>query len=374
MDLPSATILITTKNWKEDMLRVLHIVPATPYGGLQKQAADLAAEQSHRGLQIRVALIYENVSLADTLRMNGVPITEIPGSRPSFSGAVALWRLLRSNSADVVHLHGILMWVCIVGLLSKNTRWILHVHSYPARDGSIKARINRSLVRWLCDAFVCVSHSVENEARIAFGSSRTFVVHNGIKVPSLAPNVAMSSGEPVFGIAMRLTEDKGTSCIVPIASALAEKCSFARILIAGDGPARADLELQLKKLCLPVPVTMLGHCDPMSNFWSRVDASFFVSPRDTFGLTILESVAHGVPVFGYISGSGSDEVLQALAPEGCVPRGEASQLVSRALAITRDLRRLEQIRSESHSRASRDFNIEACAKAMVGVYNNVLSS
>ena len=350
-------------------------MPAIPYGGMQKFAGDLVVAQRALSIDARIALIYENDEFANRMRSLKVTVTVITGSRPTLTGAIDLSKLLREGTTEVVHLHGILFWVRCLGLMTKRMPWLLHVHSYSRVGNGLKAKLNWKLLRRLCDAVVYVSESVKSESASFPRKTAMDTIANGISIPALEKaRRKPSTDAPVFGVAMRLTIDKGASEIPKLAAELNARCPAAQLVIAGEGPARTDLENEIHRLKLSHAVTFLGHCAEMANFWSQIDVSFFVSPRDTFGLTIVESVANGVPVFGYRTGAGSDELLANLAPQPYHPKTTAGELVETALVLIRNPTAYAEAQRSSHARAVQDYDLQTCAGRLNAIYRRIIKS
>jgi len=94
-------------------------------------------------------------------------------------------------------------------------------------------------------------------------------------------------------------------------------------LIAGDGPMRKKLEATAEGL----DVTFLGRIsdrNQLAEIMASVDVVIAPSPYETFGLTILESLACGTPVVVSNNGAG-----QELIENGC---GEAVESIGTEVA------------------------------------------
>jgi glycosyltransferase involved in cell wall biosynthesis len=79
------------------------------------------------------------------------------------------------------------------------------------------------------------------------------------------------------------------------------------VVIAGDGPARPELERQA---AAREDVTFLGFLDreELPTFYSVLDAFAFPSPVETQGLVALEAIACGTPVVAVAGGALSESV------------------------------------------------------------------
>jgi len=79
------------------------------------------------------------------------------------------------------------------------------------------------------------------------------------------------------------------------------------VVLAGDGPARADLQARAADR---ENVRFLGFLDreELATFYSTLDVFAFPSPVETQGLVALESIACGTPVVAVDSGALSESI------------------------------------------------------------------
>lgn len=68
-----------------------------------------------------------------------------------------------------------------------------------------------------------------------------------------------------------------------------------RLDVVGDGPLRAQLEATAREAGLADRVAFHGHSDDVSRHYREADLFVFPSRLESFGLVILEAMAHGVP-------------------------------------------------------------------------------
>jgi glycosyltransferase involved in cell wall biosynthesis len=226
------------------------------------------------------------------------------------------------------------------------------------------------MARGVFDQVICVSNSVHTAIQPLIGRLPCTVVPNGTAIPPKQDRQPHGPS-PVFGIAMRLNADKGALCIPDIAQELAAQCPGAKLLIAGDGDAAAKLSLLIRSHHLSDVAVQLGYCAEMADFWSRVDVSLFISPRDTFGLTIIESMAHGVPVVGFRSGAGSDEVLLQTDRDFVVESGQPRQLVRTALELYRNQSRMDNFRTCGMTLVQERYSISAVTARVAEIYREM---
>jgi glycosyltransferase involved in cell wall biosynthesis len=126
-------------------------------------------------------------------------------------------------------------------------------------------------------------------------------------------------------------------------------------VVIGDGPALADL----KKRYPNVLFTGMKTGEELARAYAQADVFVFPSKTDTFGNTILEALASGVPVAAY----------PVMGPVDIIEEG------SGAGALDDDLRlaclRALDCRREDASRLARSYTWEAASKQFLG---NVLKA
>jgi glycosyltransferase involved in cell wall biosynthesis len=132
------------------------------------------------------------------------------------------------------------------------------------------------------------------------GVTRVRLLIDCALAPSYVPDhLAPSAGAPhEFTLlwAGRLEYRKGLSLGLEALGRIGD--SRVRLLVAGRGPQRGELEALAQKLGLAGRVTFLGGVpyQEMGELFKSASAFLFTSLRDSFGSVVLEAMAHGLPV------------------------------------------------------------------------------
>jgi glycosyltransferase involved in cell wall biosynthesis len=109
-------------------------------------------------------------------------------------------------------------------------------------------------------------------------------------------------------------------------------------VVVGDGPARAELQARYPD----VHFTGVKHGEDLAKAYAEADVFVFPSKTDTFGNTILEALASGIPVAAYPV-TGPVDIIPAGSTAGaldedlltaCLGALQASPQAARALAET----------------------------------------
>ncbi|BCB84933.1 GDP-mannose-dependent alpha-mannosyltransferase [Phytohabitans suffuscus] len=139
---------------------------------------------------------------------------------------------------------------------------------------------------------------------------------NDLVRKALAPN-----GEVLVGYVGRLAAEKRVDL-------LARTCDLpgVRVVIVGDGPARRDLEKALPK------AVFLGarHGAQLARLFASFDIFAHTGPHETFGQTIQEAFASGLPVVAPSAGGPVDLVTPGV--NGTLVRPEDDDALAGAVA------------------------------------------
>lgn len=196
-----------------------------------------------------------------------------------------------------------------------------------------------------------------------------FGVDPAVFSPGLPP-----SGPFTIGFFNRLVAAKNPLMMLDVLEALP---SDSRLLIAGDGPLREQIEGEIRARALDSRVTLINRVPSaeMPSLMRSVHASVLVPVatggwKEQFGRVLIEAMASGVPVVGSASGE-----IPAVVGDAGVLVPEADP---RATAVA--LRRLyddpllrERLGARGRRRVLEHFSQDRIAEKTVAVYKNVLS-
>ena len=97
----------------------------------------------------------------------------------------------------------------------------------------------------------------------------------------------------------RVAHEKNIGFLVQVFAAVLAAVPQARLVIAGEGPARESLRAQVAALGLAPHVHFAGYLDrdtELLDCYAAADAFVFASRTETQGLVLLEAMAQGAPV------------------------------------------------------------------------------
>ena len=305
-----------------------------------------------------------------------------------------LIRVIRDHGVDVLHLSGMkgaLLGAAAARLTARPA--LVHLHDmHPLKPGLrvLQRRASRRMART-----IVVSEPVREFAVKEYGVAhdRIEVLPNGIRLDSIGKasgaarrrvrtELGLNDATPVVGLTARLCPEKGHDYIIRALPALRARCPDAVLLIAGDGPARADCESLVRNLGLGDAVRFLGHRRDVPDLLAAMDAVVVPSVcEEGFGYSALEGIAAGRPVVAFVSEGLRQIVLDGitgfLVPKGDIGRlaasladvltnddlarrlGEGGRRHTQAFSIERHVRRLERLYAQAMAGSERAYRLEA---------------
>lgn len=197
-------------------------------------------------------------------------------------------------------------------------------------------------------------------------AQRVFVAPNAIlAAPASVPShTAIEGRRPRLLFVGRLQTRKRVDLLLRAGAKLS---SPVEIVVAGDGPARGDLERLARQLGGPIRFT--GDVRGLELDALFDEADVFVLPG-TGGLAVQQAMAHGLPVI-VAEGDGTQNDLVTPSNGWLVPAGSVEALTAALEQVLSDPARLLDMGVESHRLAVERFNIDAMAAAFIRALNSV---
>ncbi|MFI8633504.1 GDSL-type esterase/lipase family protein [Microbacterium sp. NPDC077663] len=284
-----------------------------------------------------------------------VPLPRYPAVRLAIPPVASIARDLARFEADVVHLASpfLLGWQ---GLVAAEVRRLPTVAVYQTDVVAYVGRYGLSQGAALAEAHVRRLHrratltlapSVSARAQLeGFGIDRVALWGRGVDGIRFTPDrrddrwrQRVAPGEVIVGYMGRLAPEKQVEDLVALRG-----IPGIRLVIVGDGPARPALEQMMPD------AVFLGHLDGDELATALASFDVFVHPgeSETFGQTIQEAQASGVPVVA--TGSGGPLDLVRSSVDGWLYRpGDTADLRARVADLAGD-----DAKRRAFARAARD--------------------
>jgi len=194
------------------------------------------------------------------------------------------------------------------------------------------------------------------------------VIHNAVDVAG-APRSRHERPVPRLISVGRLKAPKDFLTLVRALAALPAGSFDA--LIVGDGPDRAELETEIRRLGIEESVELSGERDDVPKLLAGSDVFVLSSRSEGLPVSVLEAMAAELPVVASAVG-GLAELVEDGATGLLVPAGDERALTEalRRLIDDADLRR--SMGAAGRGRAETDFDLNAFRGAHLDLYHRQL--
>ncbi|MGE8104865.1 glycosyltransferase family 4 protein [Allorhizobium sp. NPDC080224] len=283
------------------------------------------------------------VSMITPAPFRSAPMPTYPEIRLSLVTPRRIGRMLEEQQPDYIHIAtegplGLMArrW-CIKHKRAFSTTYHTRFPEYVAARLPVPLSWLYAYVRWFHNrggACMVATESLRRELA-AQGLTNLSLWSRGIDTSLFYPR---EKSEKPFGLPRPIFMTVGRVAVEKNLPAFLDLDLPGSKVVVGDGPARADLQARYPD----VHFTGMKHGEDLARAYAEADVFVFPSKTDTFGNTILEALASGVPVAGYpvtgpvdIIPSGSnagamDHDLQI----ACIAALQASPQAARRLAET----------------------------------------
>ncbi|GAA0697808.1 glycosyltransferase [Kitasatospora atroaurantiaca] len=341
-------------------MRVLHVITGLASGGAERQLL-LMLRHLPEHHHCEVATLTNPGTVAAALRAEGVTVHDLAmrGNR-DLAVLPRLTRLIRAGGYDLVHTH--LYRAGLYGRLAArlagvrtvlSTEHSLHAGVIEGRPATAGVKALYLAAERLGTTTVAVSRQVAGTLD-AWGvpDRRVHLLPNGIEAArymlptasraALRQTVRAELGLPqqawVVGGVGRLVPGKRFEVLVDAVAGLADLAGQYPalrepwLLLVGAGPEHAALVRRAERLGLAGRLLCTGERDDVPELLTSMDVLAAPSAEETFGLTVLEGLAAGLPV-RHSACPALDELGPGAAPE-------AERIPSDATSYTAALREL----------------------------------
>lgn len=365
----------------EGRIGVLHVVHTLNVGGAEKLVYDLARRTDPSRFAVSVACLDEAGTLAPALAARGVPV-DVLARRPGLDASLALRlaRLARRRGARVLHAHQYTPFFYAVSaarLAGARCLFTEHGRHHPDVRKPKRVMANALLSR-LAYRTVAVSEFtrralIENDG---FPPDRVEVLYNGVEVgarEALPPrevvraSLRLAPDAPVVGTCARLSPEKNLPLLVEAFARLRQALPAARLVIAGDGPARPDVESRAAALGLGDSVRLLGFRNDVPAVVSALDVFALSSLTEGTSVTLLEAMLAGRPAVVTRVG-GNPEIAVEGQTAWLVESGDAAGFSDRLEDLLRHPARAAAFGEAARARVLERFTFEGMVHAYEALY------
>ena len=328
----------------------------------------------------------EKVEIAEQATKSGIPtcyFTMKRGLNPF--GIYEILKFVKEKHISLVHSHGYKTNIFLGILFFRHFPVISTVHGWLKSGTDCKGRLyefldSKALKR--LDILVAVSEAVKEDL-IKRGISRgkIITIYNGMKAESfqhvfddleMRRRYFLTKNDFVIGTAGRLSDEKGHAYLIRAIPDLVKEIKNIKLIIAGDGPLKGELECLVEKLRVSSFVRFLGYEKEIERFLAAID--LFILPSLTEGLPIslLEAMACGRPVIGTKIG-GTKEVIEDSINGILIPPMNVKAISESIKSLYYDQESRKRMGWEGKRHVNLKFSSKAMTEGYGKLYREILS-
>lgn len=367
-------------------MRVLAVIEALTVTGPAKNLIGFARRARPR-IELIVAT-YRRPSVKDTgllpaLADAGIPVRLIDESSMGDPRAITRLRaLIRTEQPDLVQTHNTKshFFLRLMGR-TRQVPWIAFHHGFTNKGR--KDRLHNHIASWAirgADRVVAVCGAFARDLRAAgVPPERISLRHNFVlpftpppasEVEGLRSRLGIAPGDRVLLAVGRLSLEKGHADLLQ-AVALA-RLPELRLVIAGDGPERANLERQRAALGLENTVLLAGHQPDIRPFYALADLIALPSHSEGSPNVLLEAMSAGLPIVATNAG-GVVEIAADGETALIVRSGDPPSFAAALERIWTDASLARRLGTQARATAAL-YTPEAYVDAMANIYREVLGA
>jgi glycosyltransferase involved in cell wall biosynthesis len=292
-------------------VKVLHVITGLGVGGAELQLRSVLQHSRHEG---EVVTLYNPGPVAEMIGADGVRVRDVGMSRNTQVGV--LWRLrglVRDGGYDVVHAHLYrsqvygrpAAWLAGTPVVVSTEHSIGETH-LERRKMTAGVRALYLVSGWFSQVTIAVSATVAGRmtgwgvparkvAVIPNGVDLGRVAFDGVARDRVRAEFGAGPGEFVIGVLGRLDPNKQFQLVIEAAAPLL-RAGRAKLVIVGKGEEGGRLEKVAAEHGVAGLVVFAGERHDVAGVLSAFDMFVASSAQETFGLSVLEALANGLPV------------------------------------------------------------------------------
>jgi glycosyltransferase involved in cell wall biosynthesis len=291
-------------------MKVLHVITGLDAGGAELQLAMILRRTRHES---DVVTLYNPGPVADMITAQGTTVRNIGMQRNTeLPALMRLRKLIKDGQYDVVHTHLYRAQIYARPAARLAGTPVVLTTEHSIGETHIERRKMTRSVRALylssemfSDATIAVSDIVKDRlVRWGVRPGKVTIIPNGVDTDELGfdaearervrAQFGISPHTYVIGALGRLDPNKRVDLTMEAAAPmLGEKC---KILVIGRGEDQPRLEAAAKRLGVTEHVIFGGYQSDTTAMLAAFDLYVAASLQETFGLSVLEALASGLPV------------------------------------------------------------------------------
>lgn len=373
------------------MIKVLLYTDTPLYGGAEKQMLELARTINQKKFNpLVICGNYKSLDqFCDELKNSGIKTQRIRAkNKHSLKNYFELKQIIKNFKPDLIHAN---IWNPMAGKYAIFTAKKLKIplvttEHDPFEVKGLKKLFKRKLLEPI-QKIITVSDANQKVMELLYPETKNKLttIHNGInlkkieiqlkaltsnKIATIKKEIFKAeSNEKIILSAGTLHERKGFKYLIEAFKTVHQKYPKSKLIIAGEGPERKNLEDLIKNLHLVPNCLLISWRENIIELMAASDIFVLPSIKEAFGLVILEALACKLPVIATKAG-GIPEIIKN--ENGLLVAAQNSNELSEAIIkILEDQALHEKLSSLGYKRVQ-DFKVEKNTQKTEKIYEEVI--
>ncbi len=361
-------------------VRVMHVVYSLQPGGMEFGVVKLVNGLDPASVRSAICSTKSGGALKPMVSGH-VQVFEMQRRSGNDPGLVwDLFRLFRRERPDVVHTHA---WGTLIeGLVAARLARVPFV--VHGEHGTLQLKPHQ---RWFqrrgwaaADRVLSVSSRLAERiaAETAFPLERIRVLRNGVDLARFGrveraqarSALGLSPDEIVVTTVGRLVPVKDHPNLLGAVALARQEGAPVTLVIAGDGPLRADIEARAEALGISSCLRFLGHRADVEVVFAASDVFTLSSESEGLSNTILEAMAAGLPVVATRVG-GADELVLDGVTGLLVPRRSSRELADALVRVVASPDLRASMSRAGRERAVTEFGLDGMIRRYETLYREL---
>lgn len=367
-------------------MKIMHLISGGDVGGAKTHVLSLLKGLTNTE-QVRLVCFMEGV-FAQEAREMGIDTLVLEQGIISCVEIIA--EMVQSEQFQIIHCHG--SRANLIGTLLKkkvSVPMVTTVHSdyrldYLGRpfDRLTYGTINTYCVRRIPYHIGVSDAMADLLVSRGFDPQTMFAIYNGVDFTPVTPrlnraeylqSIGLEAGENdvIFGIAARLSAVKDVATLIRGFGHACKSVSNIRLVIAGDGEQRQELEALAAQCCPEGSYAFAGWVEDTDSFYNALDVNTLTSLSETFPYALTEGARmHCATIASRVGG------VPLLIEHGVYgllfEAQQYEQLAEHMVTLATDEALRNKLSEALHLRAKTKFSVDATVEKQIEIYKTIL--
>ena len=305
-------------------------------------------------------------------------VIEIPRATLRLSAARSFRVIVRKHRFDLVHLNEphALSAAWLAGVHKRLPLLLSRRIGFPLKQNLISQARYRAVTRFLPNSRAVAQSLVDS----GIAAPRISVVNEGVEIPALTlPQTRAASrqaygvvtNEFLFGCVSVFVREKGQRHLIAALPKVRATHPATRLLLAGDGACRGELESLAKELHQSDAVLFPGFVQNVDTVYAALDAFAFPSEFEGLGTALQTAMALALPCISTARGALGEVVENNRTALVVEPTGE--DFAAAMIRVIEDPALRERLGTAAREHIRLRFSAERMVENTLKIYAEVLA-